>query len=88
VLPRIVFLVTNRQATDKNARMNSPTTGLRISSIIFALFGIGHILRLIKHAPVIVGSHHIPMSVSIVALIVAGGLSLWMWRLSNLKAIA
>ncbi len=81
------FLLTNRQATGKNARMNSPTTGLRVSSIIFALFGIGHILRLIKHAPVIVGSHHIPMSVSIVALIVAGGLSLWMWRLSNSKAI-
>ena len=68
--------------------MNSPTTGLRVASIIFALFLLGHVLRLIKHAPVTVGSHHIPMWVSLVALIVAGGLSIWMWRLSNLKGIA
>jgi Flp pilus assembly protein TadB len=68
--------------------MNSPTTGLRVSSIIFALFALGHIARLMKHAPVIVGSHHIPIWVSIVALIVAAGLSIWMWRLSNLRGIA
>jgi hypothetical protein len=68
--------------------MNSPTTGLRVASIIFALFALGHIARLIKHATVIVGSHHIPMSVSIVALIVAAGLSIWMWRLSSLKGTA
>jgi hypothetical protein len=68
--------------------MNSPTTGLRVASIIFALFALGHIARLIKQAPVIVGSHHISMWVSVVALIVAGGLSIWMWRLSNLKGVA
>jgi Flp pilus assembly protein TadB len=72
----------------KNAHMNSPTTGLRVASIIFALFAVGHILRLIKHAQVTIGSHHAPMWVSVVALIVAAGLSLWMWRLSSLKGIA
>jgi hypothetical protein len=68
--------------------MNSPATGLRIGSIIFALFALGHLLRLIKHAQVMIGSHQIPMWVSPVALIIAGLLSIWMWRLSNLKSTA
>src|SRR6266576_2060191 len=73
--------------TGNNARMNSPTTGLRIASIIFALFALGHLLRLIKHAQVIVGSHTIPMGVSWVALIVAAILCIWMWRLSSSRGI-
>jgi hypothetical protein len=67
----------------KNPRMNSQTTGLRVASIVFALFAVGHILRLIKHAQVTVGTHHAPMWVSVIALIIAGGLSIWMWRLSS-----
>ena len=30
-----------------------------------------------------VGSHHISMAVSVVALIIAAGLSIWMWRLAS-----
>jgi uncharacterized membrane protein YecN with MAPEG domain len=63
--------------------MNSPTTGLRVASIIFGIFAIGHVLRLIKHAQVIVGSHTIPMGLSWVALIVAAILCIWFWRLSS-----
>ncbi|PYJ54306.1 MAG: hypothetical protein DME83_00125 [Verrucomicrobia bacterium] len=63
--------------------MNSQKTGLRVASIVFALFAVGHILRLIKHAQVTVGTHHAPMWVSVIALIIAGGLSIWMWRLSS-----
>ena len=63
--------------------MNSPRTGLRVASIIFALFALGHLLRLIKHAQVIVGSYTIPMGVSWVALIVAIILCIWMWRLAS-----
>jgi hypothetical protein len=63
--------------------MNSQTTGIRVASVIFALFALGHIVRLIKHAQVVVGTHHIPMSVSVVALIIAAGLSIWMWRLAS-----
>jgi hypothetical protein len=63
--------------------MNSQTTGLRVASVIFALFALGHIVRLIKHAQVVVGTHRIPMSVSMVALIIAAGLSIWMWRLAS-----
>ncbi len=72
----------------KNARMNSPTTGLRVASVIFALFFLGHLLRLITHASVMLGSYHVPMWPSVVALIVAGLLSIWMWQLSSLRGIA
>jgi uncharacterized membrane protein YecN with MAPEG domain len=63
--------------------MSSQKTGLRVASIIFAIFAIGHVLRLINHAQVTVGSHHISMAVSWVALIVAAILCIWMWRLSS-----
>jgi Flp pilus assembly protein TadB len=63
--------------------MNSRTTGLRVASVVFALFALGHVLRLINHARVIVGTHHAPMWVSVVALIIAAGLSIWMWRLAS-----
>jgi len=70
------------QRAHKNARMSSQT-GLRVASFIFALFALGHVLRLIKHAQVMVGTYHVPMWVSGVALIIAAGLSIWMWRLST-----
>ena len=63
--------------------MSSQKTGLRVASILFAIFAIGHILRLINHAQVTLGTHTIPMGVSWVALIVAALLSIWMWRLSS-----
>jgi hypothetical protein len=67
--------------------MNSPTTGLRVASVIFALFALGHLLRLIKHAQVIIGSHHIVMWLSVVVVIIFAGLSIWMWRLSDLNGM-
>ena len=63
--------------------MNSPKTGLRVASIIFGIFAIGHLLRLIKNAQVIVGSYTIPMGLSWVALIVAAILCIWLWRLAS-----
>jgi hypothetical protein len=63
--------------------MSSQKTGLRVASILFAIFALGHIVRLINHAQVTLGTHTIPMGVSWVALIVAALLSIWMWRLSK-----
>jgi hypothetical protein len=67
--------------------MNSQRTGLRVASILFALFAIGHLLRLIKQIPVQVGSHQIPMGVSWVALVIAAVLCIWLWRLSSRPGI-
>ena len=63
--------------------MNSPQTGLRVASVVFGIFAIGHIVRLLKHAQVTVGSIEIPMGLSWVALLVAAVLSIWLWRLSS-----
>jgi uncharacterized membrane protein YecN with MAPEG domain len=63
--------------------MNSQRTGLRVASILFGIFAIGHLVRLIKNVQVTVGTNTIPMGVSWIALIVAAILCIWMWRLSS-----
>jgi len=68
--------------------MNSPTTGLRVASLLFGIFAIAHLLRLITHTQVTLGTHSIPMGVSWIALIIAAILCIWFWRLSNLRGIA
>jgi hypothetical protein len=65
--------------------MSSQVSGLRVASVIFALFAIGHILRLVTQAQVTVGTYQVPMWVSVVALIIAAVLSTWMWRLSSVR---
>jgi uncharacterized membrane protein YecN with MAPEG domain len=67
--------------------MNSQKTGLRVASIIFAIFAIGHLLRLIKNAQVTLGTHTIPMGASWVALIVFAILCIWLWRLSSRSGV-
>jgi uncharacterized membrane protein YecN with MAPEG domain len=89
VTPIILSLyLTNLASIITMRRMNSPTTGLRIASVLFGIFAIAHVLRLINHAQVTVGTHTIPMAVSWIALVVAGILCIWFWRLSNLRGIA
>jgi len=63
--------------------MNSQRTGLRVAALIFAIFAIGHAVRLFNHAKVMVATYQIPLEVSWVALIIAAVLSIWMWRLSS-----
>lgn len=72
----------NRMALRENPVMTSPATGLRVASILFAIFALAHLIRLIRHIHVTVGTTHVPMWVSVVALIVAGLLCIWLWRLS------
>jgi uncharacterized membrane protein YecN with MAPEG domain len=63
--------------------MNSPRTGLRVAGVIFGMFAIGHLLRLINQAQVSVGTHTIPMGVSWIALVVGVILCVWLWQLSS-----
>lgn len=65
--------------------MSSQATGLRVASAFFAIFAVAHIVRLIKQAHVMFGTTEIPMWVSVIALIVAGFLSIWFWRLSSAR---
>jgi hypothetical protein len=63
--------------------MTPQRAGLRGASIVFGLFAIGHLLRLINVTPVVVGSYQVPMGVSWVALIIAAALCIWLWQLAS-----
>jgi hypothetical protein len=63
--------------------MNSQKTGLRVASLLFALFALGHILRLLTKAAVIVDTQTIPLWISAPLAVIAAFLSLWMWKLSK-----
>jgi len=63
--------------------MNLPKIGLRVASVFFGIFAIGHLLRLINQVQVNVGTLTIPMSVSWIALVVAAILCVWLWRLAS-----
>jgi len=89
VTPIILSLyLTNLASIITMLRMNSPTTGLRVASVLFGIFAIAHLLRLITHTQVTVGTHSIPMGLSWIALLIATVLCIWFWRLSNLRGIA
>lgn len=80
--------LTNLASITTIRRMNSPTTGLRMASVLFGIFAIAHLFRLITHTQVTVGTHSIPMGVSWIALLIAAILCIWFWRLANLRGIA
>lgn len=62
--------------------MNSQSIGLRVASVIFAIFAIFHAVRLFKHVEVSVATHVIPMGVSWVGVVVGALLCIWLRRLS------
>jgi hypothetical protein len=63
--------------------MNSQIVGLRVAAIVFALFALGHLVRLLTQSEVIVGVHVVPLWISWPLLVIAGALSFWMWKLSS-----
>lgn len=63
--------------------MNSPHTALRVAAIVFGVLCLAHLWRLLAQVDVRVGSHDIAMWLSVPAVIIAGALSLWFWRLSR-----
>ena len=63
--------------------MNTPTLGLRVASVIFGLLGLGHLLRIIGGLRLQVGTILIGRRWSVVALIVAAALCIWLWTLAS-----
>lgn len=51
-----------------------------LATLLLALLALGHLLRVVYQFPLIVGSVDIPMWVSILAVFIAGGLALWLWK--------
>ncbi len=54
---------------------------LRISSALFGLIALAHLLRLLRHWPAVIAGQPVPGWVSIVALVVTATLSIWALRL-------
>jgi hypothetical protein len=63
--------------------MNSQMTGLRVASVVFALMVIAQLVRLVIRPEVLVAGHPMPLWPSVLAFIMLGGLSLWMWTLAR-----
>jgi hypothetical protein len=56
---------------------------LRISGALFGFIALGHLFRLFQHWPVNLAGHLVPLWVSWIGVILAGGLSLWAVRLAR-----
>jgi hypothetical protein len=63
--------------------MNSQTTGLRVASVVFGLMAIAQLVRLLIRPEVLVAGYSMPLWPSVLALVILGGLSVWMWRLAR-----
>lgn len=62
--------------------MNNQTLGLRAAGTIFGLVALAHLLRLVTWTEVMIAGHPVPFWPSALAALAAGGLSLWLWKLS------
>jgi hypothetical protein len=62
--------------------MKSQIFGLRVAGTVFGLVCLGHLLRIITQVDVLIAGREVPVWVNAVGVLIAGGLSLWMWRLS------
>jgi hypothetical protein len=63
--------------------MNSPMLGLRVAGAVFALLGLVQLLRLLIRPEVLVAGHIMPLWPSVLAVLILGALSGWMWQLSR-----
>jgi len=63
--------------------MNSQILGLRVAGTIFGLGCLGQMLRLVARVEVLVAGHQVPLWPSAIAAVIAGGLSVWLWKLSK-----
>jgi hypothetical protein len=63
--------------------MKSQILGLRVAGTIFGLMCLAQLLRLATRAEVVVAGNQLPLWASALAAVIAGGLSLWLWKLSS-----
>ena len=64
--------------------MNSQILGLRIASIIFGLMCLAQLARLVIQPEILVAGHLMPLWPSVLALVILGGLSIWLWKLGRM----
>ena len=62
---------------------DSQSVGLRVASAVFALVCLLQLVRLLTGFEVQVAGHEVPLWPNAIAFLIAGGLSVWLWALSN-----
>ena len=60
----------------------SARTYCMLSAVVFAVVAIAHLVRAVQATPVVIGGWGAPVWISWAAVLVAGGLALWGFRLS------
>jgi hypothetical protein len=63
--------------------MKSQILGLRVAGAIFGLMCLIQLSRLVTRAEVFIAGYRMPLWPSALAVVIAGGLSLWLWKLSR-----
>ncbi len=63
--------------------MKSSVLGLRVASVVFGLMSLVQLSRLLLRFQVLIAGHEMPLWPSVIAMVVLGGLSLWMWKLAD-----
>jgi hypothetical protein len=63
--------------------VKSQITGLRVASVVFGLMAIAQLMRIVIRPEVLLAGHPMPLWPSVLAFILLGGLSLWMWQLAR-----
>jgi hypothetical protein len=63
--------------------MGSQRFGLRVAAVIFTIFTIAHVLRLVRQAEVLVAGYAVPIWASGIGAVIGGLLSVWFWSLSK-----
>jgi hypothetical protein len=66
--------------------MNPQIIGLRVSGTVFGLMSLAQLVRLLIRPDILVAGHTIPLWPSVLAFVILGGLSLWMWKLTLISA--
>ena len=63
--------------------MGSQPAGLRVASVVFGLMALAQLARLLIRPDVLVAGYPVPLWPSALALVILGGLALWMWKLAS-----
>ncbi len=65
--------------------MNSQILGLRVAGTVFGLMSLVQLTRLVIRPEVLVAGYPVPSWLSVLAFVVLGGLSVWMWKLARTR---
>ena len=66
--------------------MSQQTLGLRVASTVFGIVAAGHLLRLATRAELVIAGWEVPLAINALGVLIAGGLCIWLWRLSRQQA--